>query len=185
MREVGFRSHRAGREADGGARRGAATHRSERPFQRCNDAASGDVPPAWCTADLGRAPPASDATFQEQRPGAHTALDAVTRFPGVMAAHGMRATFAADLAAELALYDAAVAEMERGHLEPARVTSTIRQALAEGMRLLEVFDAINRHRFAGQPELLAEWESARNVAWERGGKWEEEETPADDAGAGS
>lgn len=129
-------------------------------------------------------PPASDATYEEWRAGAHTVLDAVTRFPDVMAAHGMRATFGADLAGELAKYDAAVAEMDRGHLEHVRATSTIRQALSEGMRLLKVFDAINRHRFAGQPELLVEWESARNVAWERGGKAAEEETPDGEAQGG-
>jgi hypothetical protein len=70
----------------------------------------------------------------------------------------------------LADYEKLVAEFERLHatvLEARRshvgATADLERVTAEIVELAGVLDGINRYRFAEQPELLAAWESARNV----------------------
>jgi hypothetical protein len=119
---------------------------------------------------LRLSPPASGASYEQFRAGAHAVLSEVKKHQSIVAAHGLGARFVTDFEAALAEYDQAVETMHQGRRAHVGATSTLKVALSECMGYLRLFDGVNAWRFAARPDLLAEWASARNVAWERSAK---------------
>ncbi|MEO8634862.1 MAG: hypothetical protein ABI587_06255 [Gemmatimonadales bacterium] len=69
------------------------------------------------------------------------------------------------LRADIPAYGDAVLRQRNAHAAQVGAVSDLRQVCSEVVRLLKSLDAINRLRFKQDPEMLAAWKSARNVAW--------------------
>jgi predicted transcriptional regulator len=104
--------------------------------------------------------------------------DFVTGVRGIMAeatarrdafiAFGMVADFLDKLAAALQEYDEGVNDANAGLSAKVGARADLDTVAAEIMEIAQVLDAINRLRFNNNPELLAAWESARNLPWPSG-----------------
>ena len=57
----------------------------------------------------------------------------------------------------------AIEQASAGRQQHAGATADLRAVAAEIVALVERINALNRHRFRGDPDLLAAWDSARNV----------------------
>ena len=81
----------------------------------------------------------------------------------LLAQHGLGDGLLADLEKALGAFDrlnTAVLEAKRGHVGATKELLTLSAELVD---LVGVLDGINRYRFAGSPEALGAWNSARNV----------------------
>jgi hypothetical protein len=78
---------------------------------------------------------------------------------------GMPATFLDDLEAALKQYDQALQETHAANTARVGARADLETLTDEIMGLVRNLDAINQNRFESQPELLAGWQSARNIAW--------------------
>jgi hypothetical protein len=81
----------------------------------------------------------------------------------VLAKHGLADKLLEDLAAAVGEFDGSVLESNggrRGHVEAVAEMQTVSD---EVMLVVEMLDGLNRYRFGEKAELIAGWESARNV----------------------
>jgi hypothetical protein len=83
----------------------------------------------------------------------------------VFVAYGLPATFLEDLNTALAEYEKVVTERHAGTQTHVGARADLRSVTEEIMLAIQDLDAINRYRYQNSPELLAAWESARNIAW--------------------
>jgi hypothetical protein len=77
--------------------------------------------------------------------------------------YGLAERLFEDLAAALTDFEASVTESNQGRREHVGARAELKAISDEVMRLVEMLDGLNRYRFSGNAELLAAWESARNV----------------------
>jgi hypothetical protein len=78
-------------------------------------------------------------------------------------AHGLADRLLEDLAPAVAEFEASVEESNEGRRGHVGARAELDAVSDEVMQLVEVLDGLNRYRYLGNPELLAEWESARHV----------------------
>lgn len=94
---------------------------------------------------------------------AKTLLAAATAHEALLVPQGLGERFVRDLTAGVATFEALSETIHAGrrdHVGARAELQAVGEEIGEVVRLL---DGLNRGRFEGQPELLAAWESARNV----------------------
>jgi hypothetical protein len=95
----------------------------------------------------------------------------------LFARYGLAEKLLDDLTAAVDDFDASVVESNEGRREHVGARAELKAVSDEVLRLVETLDGLNRYRFAGNAELRAAWDSARNVL--SGPKPKEEpDTPA-------
>jgi hypothetical protein len=77
--------------------------------------------------------------------------------------HGLAETLLEDLAAAVGQFEKSLSETSDSRREHVGARAELDAVGEEVARLVEVLDGFNRYRFAGDPNLRAEWESARHV----------------------
>lgn len=82
-----------------------------------------------------------------------------------LVAYGLTTIMLDTLAANIEAYAGALLRQRTAHTAQVGAVSDLKQVSKEVMRLLKALHAIHRLRFKGDGELLAAWNSARNVAW--------------------
>jgi hypothetical protein len=107
--------------------------------------------------------PSSSATNESFRTHARKMLEQGQAQQELLAKHGLADKLLEDLAAAVDDFDASVAESNEGRRDHVGARADLKAVSDEVMRLVEMLDGLNRYRFAGKAELLAAWESARNV----------------------
>jgi hypothetical protein len=81
----------------------------------------------------------------------------------LLAQYGLADKLVDDLAAALDEFDGSVIESNQGRQAHVGARAELKAVSDEVMRLVALLDGLNRYRFSGNAELLAAWESARNV----------------------
>src|SRR5207237_2255241 len=81
----------------------------------------------------------------------------------VLAKHGLADKLLEDLSAAVDEFDVSVAQSNEGRRGHVGARAELKAVSDEAMQLVEMLDGLNRYRFGGKAELLAAWESARNV----------------------
>ena len=81
----------------------------------------------------------------------------------VLAKHGLADKLLEDLAAAVEEFDGSVAQSNEGRRGHVGAVAELQAVGDEVMQLVEMLDGLNRYRFGGRAELIAAWESARNV----------------------
>ena len=81
----------------------------------------------------------------------------------VLAKHGLADKLLEDLAAAEDEFDGSVVQSNEGRRGHVGARAELQAVSDEVMRLVEMLDGLNRYRFGGKAELIAAWESARNV----------------------
>jgi hypothetical protein len=123
--------------------------------------------------DAAEAKPALTAMFRMPSINAsHTLYHTVARTlleQGVaerelLVKHGLGETLLDDLRAAVDELDASVTETVEGKQRHILARAELRTLSDEIMQLVGMLDAINRYRFAGEPQLLAAWDRAKHVA---------------------
>jgi hypothetical protein len=84
----------------------------------------------------------------------------------VLAKHGLADKLLDDLAAAVEEFDGSVSQSNAGRRERVGAVADLKAVSDEVMQLVEMLDGLNRYRLAGNAELMAGWESARNVVAE-------------------
>jgi hypothetical protein len=84
----------------------------------------------------------------------------------VLNKHGLADKLLEDLAAAVEEFDGSLAQSNEGRRGHVGAVAELQAVSDEVMRLVEMLDGLNRYRLAGSAELLAAWESARNVVAE-------------------
>jgi hypothetical protein len=107
--------------------------------------------------------PSASATNEAFRTHARKMLEQGQAQQELLARHGLADKLLQDLAAAVDDFDASVAESNQGRRDHVGARADLKAVSDEVMRLAELLDGLNRYRFAGKAELLAAWESARNV----------------------
>ncbi len=77
--------------------------------------------------------------------------------------HGLVDSVLVSLAESLAQFDRAVAQAAEGRRIHVAATVELQVVSGEAVQIVRVLDGYNRVRFAGDPDLLAAWESASNM----------------------
>lgn len=90
--------------------------------------------------------------------------------------HGLPETLLAEVAAAVERYDGLITSANTGLREHVGAHADLEAVAQEILGVVRHLDALIRYRFRDNPEQLAAWKSARNVAWARP-KGEEEEVP--------
>jgi hypothetical protein len=107
--------------------------------------------------------PKTNATNESFRTHTRRLLEQGQAEKDVLARHGLADRLLEDLAAAVDEFDAAVARSNEGRRGHVGARAELAAVSDEVMRLVEMLDGLNRYRFAGRAELIAAWESARNV----------------------
>jgi hypothetical protein len=81
----------------------------------------------------------------------------------VLAKHGLADKLLEDLAAAVDEFDGSVTQSNEGRRGHVGAVAELQAVSDEVMRLVEMLDGLNRYRFGGKAELIAAWESAKNV----------------------
>jgi tRNA(Ile2) C34 agmatinyltransferase TiaS len=81
----------------------------------------------------------------------------------VLAKHGLADKLLEDLAAAVEEFDGSVTQSNEGRRGHVGAVAALQAVSDEVMRLVEMLDGLNRYRFGGKAEMIAAWESARNV----------------------
>ena len=84
----------------------------------------------------------------------------------VLVQHGLADKLLDDLAAAVDEFDGSVARSNEGRRAHVGAVAELQAVSDEVMQLVEMLDGLNRYRFGGKAELIAAWESARNVVAE-------------------
>ena len=84
----------------------------------------------------------------------------------VLGKHGLADKLLEDLAAAVEEFDGSVMQSNEGRRGHVGAVAELQAVSDEVMQLVEMLDGLNRYRLAGNAELLAAWESARNVVAE-------------------
>jgi hypothetical protein len=90
-------------------------------------------------------------------------------------AHELPATFIADLNADIADLETAIANQSGGVGDHVTAAVGIDQAIARGVEVVRRLDAIVRTKYANNPIVLAEWTRAKHI--ERGPRSQKPATP--------
>jgi hypothetical protein len=107
--------------------------------------------------------PSASATNESFRTHARKMLEQGLAQKDVLVKYGLADRLLEDLTAAVNDFDASVAESNEGRREHVGARADLKAVSDEVMRLVEMLDGLNRYRLAGNAELLAAWESARNV----------------------
>jgi len=81
----------------------------------------------------------------------------------VLAKHGLADKLLDDLAAVSKEFEESITQSSSARREQVGASAELASASDELMELVDMLDGLNRYRFSGNAELLAAWESARNV----------------------
>jgi hypothetical protein len=104
-----------------------------------------------------------NASNEAFRTHAHKMLEQGQTQRDLLARHGLADKLLEDLAAAVRDLDASVEESNEGRRDHVGARADLKAVSDEVMKLVEMFDGLNRYRFSGKAELLAAWESARKV----------------------
>ena len=96
---------------------------------------------------------------------AKVALAQVTAQRDLFLKYGMPATFLDEFSVAVGQYQEALNQKSAAQTAHVGARADLDQVAGEVMHTVEQLDALNRHRFRGNHELLAAWKSARNVPW--------------------
>jgi hypothetical protein len=107
--------------------------------------------------------PSGNSSNEAFRTDARRMLDLGQEQKDVLGKYGLSEKLLDDLAAAVSDFDASVEESNEGRREHVGARADLKAVSDEVMRLVTMLDGLNRYRFAGNAELLAAWESARNV----------------------
>ena len=97
----------------------------------------------------------------------------------VLTRHGLADKLLDDLAGAVDEFDGSVTQSNEGRRGHVGAVAELQAVSDEVMRLVEMLDGLNRYRFGGKAELIAAWESARNVVAEGRGAEAPASTDAD------
>jgi hypothetical protein len=81
----------------------------------------------------------------------------------LLAKHGLADKLLEDLAAAVDEFDASVVESNEGRRDHVGARAELEAVSDEVMQQVELLDGLNRYRFGANAEMMAAWESARNV----------------------
>lgn len=101
--------------------------------------------------------------FRTFATSAKAMLAAATPIKDALAANGIGDTLVDDLTATLAEFDEATTAAHTARREHVGGRADLIAVADECVEQVQLLDGLNRKRFKSQPELLAAWESARNV----------------------
>jgi hypothetical protein len=94
---------------------------------------------------------------------ARAMLATATAQQAVLVGLGLGTSFVDDLTQAMAAYDATGSGQATGKLTHVGARVDLKATANEGLHLLKVLDGLHRARFRNDPQLMAEWQSARNV----------------------
>jgi len=100
---------------------------------------------------------------------ARAALDTATRYRGLLDRYGMPEGMLERLGEALGRYAAAVEQRTDASATISAANADLEATAREALLVIRHLDALNRIRFAGDPERRAEWSTARNVRWGKPG----------------
>jgi hypothetical protein len=98
-------------------------------------------------------------------PAARAALAAAGRHEQLLLRAGMPPDMLAEVGSALDRYEAAQDRRTAAHVAQSAASADLHGLAQVAMHIVRHLDALNRMRFAGQPDLLAEWDGARTVRW--------------------
>jgi hypothetical protein len=107
--------------------------------------------------------PREQSPYLEFQAAAHALLAEAQNQKELLVKHGLAETLLEGLVKNMDQFDKAVEQgaiARRAHVGASAELDVIGDEI---VHLVKVMDALNRFRFAGAAEVLAEWESARNV----------------------
>ena len=107
--------------------------------------------------------PKGNETNETFRTLAHRLLEQGQAEKEILVKHGLADKLLEDLAAAVDEFDGSVAQSNEGRQGHVGARAELQAVSDEVMRLVDMLDGLNRYRFAGKAELIAGWESARNV----------------------
>ena len=81
----------------------------------------------------------------------------------VLSKHGLSGELLDEAAKVVARYQAATEEASEARQGRIQASAELDEVAARIMELVNRIDGLNRHRFVNQPEILVNWESARNL----------------------
>jgi hypothetical protein len=109
---------------------------------------------------------------------AKTLLAAATTHEALLVPQGLGERFVAELGTGVTTFEALSETIHAGRRDHVGARAELQAVSEEIGEVVRLLDGLNRARFDGQPELLAAWESARNVEGPFRAPREEAETPA-------
>ncbi len=107
--------------------------------------------------------PSASASHEAFRTLSRQMLEQGQTLKELLAKHGLAEGLLPDLAAAVDELDRSVAASNEGRREHVGARAELEAVSDEVMRIVELLDGLNRYRFSGEAEMLAAWESARNV----------------------
>jgi len=107
--------------------------------------------------------PKGNETNDTFRTLAHRLLEQGQAEKEILVKHGLADRLLEDLAAAVDEFDGSVAQSNEGRHGHVGARSELQAVSDQLMQLVDMLDGLNRYRFGGKAELIAAWESARNV----------------------
>jgi hypothetical protein len=107
--------------------------------------------------------PKGNETNETFRTLAHRLLEQGQAEKEILVKHGLADKLLENLATAVDEFDGSVAQSNEGRQGHVGARAELQAVSDEVMRLVDMLDGLNRYRFAGKAELIAAWESARNV----------------------
>jgi len=107
--------------------------------------------------------PKGNETNETFRTLAHRLLAQGQAEKEILVKHGLADKLLEDLAAAVNEFDGSVAQSNEGRQGHVGARAELRAVSDQVMQLVDMLDGLNRYRFGGNAELIAAWESARNV----------------------
>jgi hypothetical protein len=104
----------------------------------------------------------ADATFLETL---RVAVAEATADRDLFLKYAMPPALLDTITAQLAEFEAALTRQRNAAADQVGASAELKAVKEEIMRMVKHLDSIHRLRFRGDPDLLAAWKSARNVAW--------------------
>lgn len=92
-------------------------------------------------------------------------IDHATQHSELFKKHGLPETFVADLTALADEMEAAMGKKESSKLSHVGANADLDDVVSQMMKVIKALDRLNRVRYRKDPERLAAWKSARDVAW--------------------
>ena len=108
-------------------------------------------------------PPARRAPNRVYIAGAEALVTGARARLDVLHKHGLSGELLDEAAKVVARYQAATEEASAAKQGRIQASAELDEVAARIMELVNRIDGLNRHRFANQPEILVNWESARNL----------------------
>ena len=98
---------------------------------------------------------------------ARAATGIATSYRALLQRYGMPAPMLAELGSDLERYEEAQRRRANAQAAAVAATADLATVAREALMAIRHLDALQRLRFAADPELLAEWQAVRSVRWER------------------